>query len=143
MAQLSGTLQVVAHDMPGFGLTERTESLQSYTLKTNGDIGRSLCANVSDRSNLSQERADERGKPVVLVGHSLGGAGVARSFAENQDNVAAIVLVAPAIMVSPFSVAAELKDRSMMCAPSACNPDCLNCCSLSHSHLTSMRTQSC
>ena len=116
-------MQVVAHDMPGFGLTERTRNLQAYTLKTNGDIGRALCAQSAWAQKLKQQ--DE---PVVLIGHSLGGAGVARSFAENRSNVAAIVLVAPAIMVSPFTVAVELKDRSMMCASCcaacACEPHC-------------------
>ena len=104
--------------MPGFGLTERTRNLQAYTLKTNGDIGRALCAEADKQQNRQEE-------PVVLIGHSLGGAGVARSFAENRSNVAAIVLVAPAIMVSPFAVSAELKDRSMMCASCCWNCVCL------------------
>lgn len=121
--------QVVAHDMPGFGLTQRTRNLQAYTLKTNGDIGRALCAQAMHSSSVSGASKDQNTEqqleePVVLVGHSLGGAGVARSFAENQKNVAAIVLVAPAIMVSPFAVSAELKDRSMMCVP--CLASCIS-----------------
>lgn len=35
---------VVAHDMPGFGLTERPAAQSAYTLQTNGDIGRQLAA---------------------------------------------------------------------------------------------------
>lgn len=33
---------VVAHDMPGFGLTERSAAQSAYSLQTNGDIGRQL-----------------------------------------------------------------------------------------------------
>lgn len=132
--------------MPGFGLTERTHRLQAYTLKSNGDIGRALCAQRSSNNSSSKlsepasahaGEGQQHGEPVVLVGHSLGGAGVARSFAENQQNVAAIVLVAPAIMVSPFNVAVELKERSMMCVPLRHPVWHIN---LSASHILSLRS---
>jgi pimeloyl-ACP methyl ester carboxylesterase len=123
--QISDALgsKVLCHDMPGFGLTERKQDLKCYTLKTNGDLGRRLCK--TEAGECSANREDT---PVVLVGHSLGGAGVARSFAENPEGVAGIVLVAPAIMVSPFTVATELRDRTVMCAPASPMPHAAHAC---------------
>lgn len=60
-------------------------------------------------ADLKQTVADHRaarallvqqGKPVFLFGHSLGGLVTAASVAEDQDNVAGVVLSAPALLIS-------------------------------------------
>lgn len=61
-------------------------------------------------------------RPVVLVGHSLGAAGLASSFVHNPEGVDGIVLVAPAIIVSPFSVSPKLRSRKIMCAAPSSAP---------------------
>eukprot|EP00892_Ulva_mutabilis_P009595 jgi/Ulvmu1/7007/UM033_0065.1 len=128
---------VVSHDMPGFGLTERVRSASAYTLQRNGDIGRALAADalssaagpgmsssvdgrrpeatgVHSSSGAAVAAAGARRRPVVLVGHSLGAAGVASSFVQDPTGVDGLVLVAPAIMVSPFSVTPKLRSRQVM-----------------------------
>jgi pimeloyl-ACP methyl ester carboxylesterase len=103
---------VTAHDMPGFGLTERSRSLRAYRLQTNGDIGREV-------QNLEWAARAGRGQqPLhILVGHSLGCAAIATSLVADPDGIDGIVLVSPAIMVSPFAHRAHLASRTIRCAP--------------------------
>ena len=44
---------VCAHDMPGFGLTERSARQEAYRLRTNGDIGRALLAEELKRCSTA------------------------------------------------------------------------------------------
>lgn len=77
------------------------------------------CAGAGADGDSSTPLAPGRRRGVVLVGHSLGAAGVASSFVQDPEGVAGIVLVAPAIIVSPFTVSPKLRRRAIMCAASA------------------------
>lgn len=63
---------VLAHDMPGFGLTERASTASAYTLQRNGDIGRSLAADA-----LSTGGATAVASPAI--GSMPGTSGVIRT----------------------------------------------------------------
>lgn len=78
---------------------------------------------VATGGSISDTTSTQRASrpPVVLVGHSLGAAGVASSFVHNPEGVDGVVLVAPAIMVSPFSVSPKLRSRKIMCATVPCD----------------------
>lgn len=52
---------VSAHDMPGFGLTERSRRQEAYRLRTNGDIGRALLAHEL------QQRAGAGARPFLAL----------------------------------------------------------------------------
>ena len=116
---------VTAHCMPGFGLTERSRDQRAYTLRANGDIGRQLqalelarCAPpASSAQNGGKARGDgTTGVKRILVGHSLGCAGIATSFVNDPQGVDGIVLVSPAIMANPFTHRVKLETRSVRCA---------------------------
>lgn len=51
--------------------------------------------------------------PKILVGHSLGCVAMVTSFIENPEDVDGLVLVAPAIMASPFKRRAQLLRREV------------------------------
>jgi alpha-beta hydrolase superfamily lysophospholipase len=65
---------------------------------------------------LAAEEGRVRRPKTVLVGHSLGCAGIARSFSRDPSGVAGIVLMAPAIMVDPFRHVAKLQSRKLVYA---------------------------
>ncbi|KAK9835008.1 hypothetical protein WJX81_003847 [Elliptochloris bilobata] len=90
--------QVTAHDMPGFGLTQRHADLDKYSLQFNGHIARRVMDHELGAA------AGERQQRVlrVLVGHSLGAAGAAAEAIANPEGLAGLVLVAPAILAAPL-----------------------------------------
>ena len=121
---------VTAHCMPGFGLTERCRSVQAYSLCTNGNIGRQLqlleLAGPARRAGTEPPPLPRSGVKRVLVGHSLGCAGIATSFCEDAQGIDGIILVAPAIMANPFE-RVDLDTRAVRCAA---QPRCCRLCRL-------------
>ncbi|MBM4187085.1 MAG: alpha/beta fold hydrolase [Gemmatimonadetes bacterium] len=79
--QLAGRHRVVAVDLPGFGGSEKPDS--GYTLDS-----------MTDHLAAFVDRWLDR--PLVLVGHSMGGQLAASLAAKRPDRVAAVILIAPA-----------------------------------------------
>ena len=85
--QLRGGADVIAIDLPGFGLSDKPASgYQTDTLAA--DL-------LAAMDSLGVRRA-------VLVGHSMGGAVVAAAALAAPDRVTALVLVDPAVSGTPF-----------------------------------------
>ncbi|CAL8467707.1 g7245 [Coccomyxa elongata] len=118
---------VVSHDMPGFGLTQRTPDVEDYSIQSNGRIGRMvLDAELAANSFIAaprpqQAKAEASGEAYavaadarssgqvssgrvrrILVGHSLGAACAAAEVIDHPEGIAALVLVAPAIVAPMF-----------------------------------------
>ena len=108
---------VVAHDSPGFGLTERAADLSRYTPRHNARIARAMLGIAEKETAAEAERerevdaARERAWGVmagsqggtasvrcrrVIVGHSMGG--LAAAMAAGMGDVDDVVLVAPAVI---------------------------------------------
>lgn len=96
---------VTAHDLPGFGLSERLESLQYYTLQYNGEVAKA----VIDHARMEQDAPIETASTATpmtgnqqskhwLVGHSMGAAAAAEAVIRHPNSIAGVVLVAPAIV---------------------------------------------
>ena len=85
----------VAHDTPGFGLTERPRSIDDFTLKNNSRIGLELLRTLGDKGSGTG------GMPkAIFVGHSMGSISASYSAVQKHrqgENVKALILVAPAI----------------------------------------------
>lgn len=89
---------VVAHDAPGFGLTQRSETLSDYSVERNGAIGVALLERAA--AALGGEVAGGGCRAQrALIGHSLGGLAAACAAVEDPKP-SALVLVAPAIIVA-------------------------------------------
>eukprot|EP00241_Pyramimonas_parkeae_P002065 CAMPEP_0114250556 /NCGR_PEP_ID=MMETSP0058-20121206/14765_1 /TAXON_ID=36894 /ORGANISM="Pyramimonas parkeae, CCMP726" /LENGTH=490 /DNA_ID=CAMNT_0001364229 /DNA_START=223 /DNA_END=1695 /DNA_ORIENTATION=- len=89
---------VVAHDCPGFGLTERVEDSSKYTVENNARVGRSLL-----EAEMDQLPASNAQRRRLYMGHSMGGWAAAMAAAqawEEGEPPAALVLVAPALVPS-------------------------------------------
>lgn len=56
---------VTAHDMPGFGLTHRTNDDKAFSLKFNGQLGRSVCEAEAETVSLSDNLADRQTDSAV------------------------------------------------------------------------------
>ena len=115
---------VVAHDAPGFGLTERSGDLARYTPRTNAAIARAMLdlaeeEGVDEEDDVKKEKTwndvvgemssdgdDEKtattkkkfGARRVVVGHSMGG--VAAAIAAAEGDIDDVVLVAPAVIAA-------------------------------------------
>ncbi|CAK0764500.1 hypothetical protein CVIRNUC_003164 [Coccomyxa viridis] len=114
---------VVSHDMPGFGLTQRSSEVGHYTIQSNGRIGRllldaELSAESSPKSDIDKasvisidvqagdsDRARQQGaRPKrILVGHSLGGACAVAEVIDHPEGIDGLILVAPAVVAPLFS----------------------------------------
>lgn len=81
---------VVAHDSPGFGLTQRVKQAGKYSIASNAAITRELIDLEARRQSQSVANGGH-----VLIGHSLGGLVAAQAAV--QGAISACVLVAPAI----------------------------------------------
>ena len=119
---------VVAHDAPGFGLTERSGDLRRYTARTNAAISRAMLDLAESGGSGSGENENEASGKTwndvvgemangdetvssgatsrksararrVIVGHSMGG--VAAAIAAAEGDVDDVVLVAPAVIAAP------------------------------------------
>lgn len=91
MAPLSSLGAVIAYDRPAFGFTERPATWTGQN--PYGDV-----ANLALIDGLIAKYA--HGHPVVLVGHSAGGALAAEYVLEHPDAVAGLILVDPAILTT-------------------------------------------
>ncbi|KAG2437581.1 hypothetical protein HYH02_011221 [Chlamydomonas schloesseri] len=123
MAQALGGV-VTAHDMPGFGLTQRPTDMSSYFLTFNGRLGRlvldyelqqlgllqpapasapTVTATAAEGGGEGTTAASGRQGPIkrILIGHSLGGACAALEAVTDPEGIAGVVLVAPAIFAFP------------------------------------------
>jgi len=80
LAERSGW-RVLAVDLPGAGFSDRPRD-RSYSLEWLGHVVAGLASELST-------------SPVVLCGHSLGGAVAVRAAAERPDRVAGLALVSP------------------------------------------------
>ncbi|KAG2429307.1 hypothetical protein HXX76_011075 [Chlamydomonas incerta] len=117
---------VTAHDMPGFGLTQRPTDMSSYFLTFNGRLGRLVLDYELQQLGLllqpqqpaaaataaaTAEQAAERERPIkrILIGHSLGGACAALEAVTDPAGLAGLVLVAPAIFAFPGSEFADVQ----------------------------------
>jgi hypothetical protein len=88
----------LGHDAPGFGFTDRSDDIRSFTPQSSSNIASSLLQSQLDRQQHDQ--ADS----VILFGHSMGSITtlfMALSLPEEIQKQ--IVLVAPALGVSPQS----------------------------------------
>ena len=116
---------VTAHCMPGLGLTERTTDMAAFSLQTNGHISRRVQHAELERmapSTVEGTAIEEANAKRILVGHSLGCAGIAASFIADPSCIAGLVLVAPAIMANPFD-SIRLEARCVRCVGMLCvNP---------------------
>ncbi|KAK9861284.1 hypothetical protein WJX84_008523 [Apatococcus fuscideae] len=93
--------RVTSHDMPGFGLTERSSNRDAYTLEFNGRLGRHLMDSAVSVGNDNKFSGDLQGAgnvKRVLIGHSMGAACAAAEAAEHPEGLDALILVAPAII---------------------------------------------
>lgn len=85
---------VVAYDRPPFGFTERPQPGAGFDpYGTAAQVA--LLSALIDR-----ERGEDPDRPVVLVGHSAGGALAAEAALRRPEQVDALVLVAPAILTT-------------------------------------------
>jgi pimeloyl-ACP methyl ester carboxylesterase len=90
---------VSAHDIPGFGLSERPAARRFYSLAFNGRAAGALLGAEA----AAAAAAAPAGAPAparVLVGHSMGGAAAAEALIRRPGGYDALVLVAPAIVAS-------------------------------------------
>lgn len=83
---------VTSADLTGFGLTQRPPRTRSYTCETNGNNGREILARA-----LGSKPGTDSELPTVLIGHSLGGLVAIVETVRQPQNIAAVVLVSPAI----------------------------------------------
>uniref|UniRef100_A0A7R9TQM1 AB hydrolase-1 domain-containing protein n=1 Tax=Micromonas pusilla TaxID=38833 RepID=A0A7R9TQM1_MICPS len=89
---------VVAHDSPGFGLTERPRDLRAYTPRANAKVCRAMLRLAEAKAeDATGSRTPLRTPPRrVAVGHSMGALAVA--LAAGEGGIDDVVLVAPAIV---------------------------------------------
>ena len=87
---------VTAHDMPGFGLSQRPRHRTPYSLAFNG----AAALKIMNRELVEEgEKAPERKKVKrVVIGHSMGAAAAAEGVIRHPQDVSGLVLVAPAIV---------------------------------------------
>lgn len=86
--------EVLAMDMPGFGLTERPVELKKYSMATSGQLAMELM-DLEEEEGILQKDAKR-----ILIGHSLGCAAVAAAAVSDPSRVGALVLVNPAIVAA-------------------------------------------
>ena len=120
----------VAHDAPGFGLTERVGDLKRYTPRTNAAIARAmldLAEGVNEEDGSKKEKtwndvvgemsseandATKTKKKLrarrVVVGHSMGG--VAAAIAAAEGDIDDVVLVAPAVIAASARAAGDVPE---------------------------------
>eukprot|EP00890_Picochlorum_soloecismus_P006728 jgi/Picsp_1/880/NSC_04368-R1_alpha beta len=91
---------VTAHDMCGFGLTERSKDRNKYSMSFNGVACTDILNKVEQNEFSEQQNDDESEKHRnrVLIGHSMGASAVAEAVIADGSCVDAIVLIAPAIV---------------------------------------------
>jgi len=124
----------VAHDAPGFGLTERVGDLKRYTPRTNAAIARAMLdlaegtlneedgskkektwndvvhemsSDEASATKTAKEKKKSRARRVV-VGHSMGG--VAAAIAAAEGDIDDVVLVAPAVIAASARAAGDLPE---------------------------------
>eukprot|EP00466_Bigelowiella_natans_P011571 jgi/Bigna1/141742/aug1.65_g16450 len=82
-----------ALDLPGFGLTQRPRHLEAYKLSNSGDIINGLLDHLDQRTPISPQIP----RKTLYVGHSMGALAAINAAVQRPDQVAGLVLVAPAI----------------------------------------------
>ena len=124
----------VAHDAPGFGLTERVGDLKRYTPRTNAAIARAMLdlaegtlneedgskkektwndvvhemsSDEASATKTAKEKKKSRARRVV-VGHSMGG--VAAAIAAAEGDIDDVVLVAPAVIAASARAAGDVPE---------------------------------
>lgn len=89
-------MPVVAHDMPGFGLTERPATQSSYTLQTNGDIGRQLAAEALAGGSESSKGGTSDSPQAARTGACRSSQGFLHPAGSSVGALSASLCVAPA-----------------------------------------------
>jgi pimeloyl-ACP methyl ester carboxylesterase len=99
-----GARVALAHDAPGFGFTDRSDNITTYTRGTSAEIGTQLL-----QSALG---GDHKSTSVALFGHSMGAAATLRmALALPKETRRFIVLVGPALGLihEPVKVKSRLR----------------------------------
>jgi pimeloyl-ACP methyl ester carboxylesterase len=134
---------VTSHDMPGFGLSQRPSWGRAYSLAFNGSAAsRILDAELNKVIHITWEKTEEELTKLktsdnnngngaaahlaslsrssfpkkVLIGHSMGGASAAEGVIRNPEDIAALVLVAPAIVAFWTGVPEAAKQQGPVAA---------------------------
>lgn len=86
--------QIIAHDAPGFGFTDRNDYLSNYTNGASCDIGIQLLLN----NNSKRANENDNDKPLLLMGHSMGALTTLLMVLKLPETTKVlIILVAPAL----------------------------------------------
>lgn len=103
---------VSAHDICGFGLSQRPCDAKFYSMRFHGEAGLDIIEQLlADQIN----RGDNAMPPVkkILVGHSMGASAVAEALIHDEDErIAGVVLIAPAIVCGWTTPATKKKSQS-------------------------------
>lgn len=91
---------ITAHDMCGFGLSERSKDRKKYSMYFNGAACKDIMNKVEENefSELMGNDHEFKRKNRILIGHSMGASAVAEAVIADGNCVDAIVLIAPAIV---------------------------------------------
>ena len=90
---------VTAHDMCGFGLTERSKDRSKYSMWFNG----AACTDILNKLEQNEcgemkNKEESKCRNRILIGHSMGASAVAEAVIADGNSIDAIVLIAPAIV---------------------------------------------
>jgi pimeloyl-ACP methyl ester carboxylesterase len=99
-----GARVALAHDAPGFGFTDRSDNITTYTRGTSAEIGTQLLQTALGDDDTSTS--------VALFGHSMGAAATLRmALALPKETRKFIVLVGPALGLihEPVKVKSRLR----------------------------------
>lgn len=130
---------VTSHDMPGFGLSQRSSWPSAYSLAFNGSAASRIIdtelSKIINNTNITQEEEKTDTKdggensgvaPIsshsllshkkVLIGHSMGGASAAEGVIRHPEDISALVLVAPAIVAFWTGVTEGAKQEGAVAA---------------------------
>lgn len=90
---------VTAHDMCGFGLTERSKDRSKYSMSFNGAACTDILNKVEENEcGKIKNNEESKCRNRILIGHSMGASAVAEAVIADGNSIEAIVLIAPAIV---------------------------------------------
>jgi pimeloyl-ACP methyl ester carboxylesterase len=102
LAQALHCPTAMAHDMPGFGLTDRPVDMSMYSLNVSAEMGIELVKRELDRQAQSNLANNSSQAPLILMGHSMGSITTLKMALElSQDAPIHVILVSPALGYFP------------------------------------------